>query len=179
MCESLSCIWFFATPWTVAIQASLSMEFSRQEYWSGLPFPSPEELPNPGVEPWSPASQADSLSSALQGTPSKSLSHVWLFVTPWTVATRLFCPQNSPGYSTGVGYHSLLQGIFPTQGSNQVSHIAGGFFSSWATREAHNSTLWMDELVLIRTFGSWGWLLLPSIFMQLCCIPVVHLPIWM
>ena len=50
-----------ATPWTIAHQASLSMEFSRQKYWSGLPFPSPEELPNPGIKPWSPALQADFL----------------------------------------------------------------------------------------------------------------------
>ena len=56
----------FATPRTVACQASLSMEFSRQEYWSGLPFPPPEELPNPGTESWSPASQADSLLFELQ-----------------------------------------------------------------------------------------------------------------
>ena len=48
-------------PQTVARQASLSMEFSRLEYWSGLPFPSLEELPNPGIEPWSLASQANSL----------------------------------------------------------------------------------------------------------------------
>ena len=45
------------------------MEFSRQEYWSGLPFLSPEELPDPGIEPWSPASQADSLLFELQGSP--------------------------------------------------------------------------------------------------------------
>ena len=51
----------FATPWTVACQAYLSKEFSRQEYWSGLPFPSPRDLPNPGIEPESPALQADSL----------------------------------------------------------------------------------------------------------------------
>ena len=50
------------TPWTVACQAPLSMEFSREEYWSGLPFPSPGDLPNPGIEPRSPALQADSLS---------------------------------------------------------------------------------------------------------------------
>ena len=50
-------------------QASLSMEFSRQEYWSGLPLSSPEELPNSGIEPWSPASQADSLPFELQGSP--------------------------------------------------------------------------------------------------------------
>ena len=57
------------TPRTVACQASLSMEFPRQEYWSGLPFPSPEELPNPGIERWSPASQADSLLFELQASP--------------------------------------------------------------------------------------------------------------
>jgi len=55
-------------PQTVAFKASLSMEFSRQEYWSGLPFSSPEELPNPGIKPWSSASQADSLSFELQGS---------------------------------------------------------------------------------------------------------------
>ena len=48
-----------ATPWTVACQAPLSMGFSRQEHWSGLPFPSPGDLPNPGIEPGSPALQAD------------------------------------------------------------------------------------------------------------------------
>ena len=52
-----------ATPWTVACLAPLSMEFSRQEYWSGLPFPSPEDLPDPGIEPRSPILQADSLPS--------------------------------------------------------------------------------------------------------------------
>ena len=52
-----------ATLWTVALQAPLSMGFSRQEYWSGLPFPSPGDLPNPGIEPKSPTLQADSLPS--------------------------------------------------------------------------------------------------------------------
>ena len=47
--KSLSCVWLFATPWTEAHQAPLSMRFSRQEYWSGLPFPSPGDLPNPGL----------------------------------------------------------------------------------------------------------------------------------
>ena len=51
----------FATPWTVAYQAPQSMGFSRQEYWSGLPFPSQGELPDPGIESWSPALQADAL----------------------------------------------------------------------------------------------------------------------
>ena len=59
--KSLSRLRLFATPWTVTFQAPLSMGFSRQEYWSGLPFPSPGDLPNPGIEPGSPALQADAL----------------------------------------------------------------------------------------------------------------------
>ena len=52
-------------PWTVAHQAPLSMRFSRREYWSGLPFPSPGDLPDPGIKPGSPALQADSLLTEL------------------------------------------------------------------------------------------------------------------
>ena len=59
----LSRVRLFATPWTVVYQASPSMGFSRQEYWSGLPFPSPRDLPNLGIEPGSPALQADALPS--------------------------------------------------------------------------------------------------------------------
>ena len=58
----------FATPWTVASQAPPFMGFSRQEYWSGLPFPSPGDLPDPGIKPRSPAFQADTLTSELPGT---------------------------------------------------------------------------------------------------------------
>ena len=57
------------TPWTVAYQAPLSMAFSRQECWSGLPFPSPGDLPNPGIEPRSPTLQADALPSEPPGKP--------------------------------------------------------------------------------------------------------------
>ena len=57
----LSLVRLFATLWTVAYQAPLSMKFSRQEYWSGLPFPSPGDLPNPEMEPGSPAIRADAL----------------------------------------------------------------------------------------------------------------------
>ena len=53
--KSLSRVQLFVTPWTVAYQAPLSMEFSRQQYWSGLPFPSPVDLPDPGIELVSPA----------------------------------------------------------------------------------------------------------------------------
>ena len=65
--KSLSRVRLFATPGTIACQAPLSMGFSRQEYWSGLPFPSPGDLPNPGIEPGSPALQADALSSEPPG----------------------------------------------------------------------------------------------------------------
>ena len=64
---SLSHVRLFATPWAVAHQASPSMGFSRQEYWSGLPFPSPGDLPDPGIEPGSPALQADTLPSEPPG----------------------------------------------------------------------------------------------------------------
>ena len=59
------------TSWTGACKASLSMGFYSQEYWGGLPFPSPEDLPDPGIEPKSPTLQADSLPTELQGKPTK------------------------------------------------------------------------------------------------------------
>ena len=87
----LSHVRLFVTLWTVAHQAPLSMGFSRQEYFSGLPCPPPGNLPKPGSEIRSPALQVDPL-------PAE--------------------PQGKPKY-TGVGSLSLLQGIFPTQKSNQ------------------------------------------------------------
>ena len=57
--KSFSCVQLLATPWTVAYQAPPSMGFSSREYWGGLPFPSPGALPDPGIEPGSPALQAD------------------------------------------------------------------------------------------------------------------------
>ena len=65
----LSLVQLFVIPWTAAYQAPLSMEFSRQEYWSGLPFPSPGDLPDPGIKPRSPVLQADALPSELLGKP--------------------------------------------------------------------------------------------------------------
>ena len=67
--KSLSCVWLFATPLTVAYQAPPSMRFSREECWSGLPFPSPGDLPDPGIKPRSPALQADALPSEPPGKP--------------------------------------------------------------------------------------------------------------
>ena len=86
-----SCVWLFANLWPITHQASLSMAFSRHEYWSGLPCPSLGDLPNPGIEPRSPALQADSFPSE---PPRKSKN-------------------------TGVGSLSLFQQICPTQELNQ------------------------------------------------------------
>ena len=72
--KSLSRVRLFATPWTAAHQAPPSMGFSRQEYWSGLPFPSPGDLPDPGIEPRSPALQADALTSEPPGSPKHNTS---------------------------------------------------------------------------------------------------------
>ena len=82
----------FVTPWTVARQALLSMGFSRQEYWSGLPFPSPGDLTDPGIEPRSPALQADSL---LSEPPGKSsiyvLTNFFLHVLPLASISLFSC----------------------------------------------------------------------------------------
>ena len=88
--KSLNRVRLFSTPWTVAYQALPSMGFSRQECWSGLPFPSPGDLPNPGVEPRSPALQADALPSEPpdQIRSDQLLSRVWLFATPWIAARQ-------------------------------------------------------------------------------------------
>ena len=71
--KSLSRVLLFVTPWTVAYQAPPSMGFSRQECWSGLPFPSPGDLPDLGIEPGSPALQADALTSK----PPWKLQNEW------------------------------------------------------------------------------------------------------
>ena len=78
--KSLSHVQLFATLWTVACQASLSMGFSRQEYWSGLPFPSPGDLPNPGIEPGSPTLQADALSSEPPGKHIYIHTYIYIYI---------------------------------------------------------------------------------------------------
>ena len=84
----LSCfshVQLFATPWTVALQAPLSMAFSRQEYWSGVPCPPPGDLPDPGMEastPLAPALQADSLLLSHQGSPFVMLTFIYSTIFP-------------------------------------------------------------------------------------------------
>ena len=89
--KSLSRVWLFATPWTVAYQALPSMGFSRQEYWGGLPFPSPGDLSNSGIEPGSPTLQADVLTSEPLGIPC---------VPEETIYQRL-CPEVTNWRSSG------------------------------------------------------------------------------
>ena len=96
-------------------QAPLSMGFSRQEYWTGLPFPSPGDLPNllksnPGLPHCRQMLYPLSLQGSLKGRESEVIVKV-IQLCP-TLCDPMDCPWNSPG-------HSLLQGIFPTQGSNQ------------------------------------------------------------
>ena len=69
MLSCFSCVQLCVTPWTVAHQAPLSMGFSRQECWSGLLCPPPVDLPDPGIEPMSPALQPNSLLLSHQGSP--------------------------------------------------------------------------------------------------------------
>ena len=132
-CESESCLVvsnFSATSRTVGCQAPLPMGFCRQEYRSGLPIPSLGNLPNPGIEPRSPALQADSL----QPEPPEKLRILFLLhmynclpevlvtqscPTLWDpMDARLLRPWDFRGKSIGVGCHFLLQGTFPTQGLN-------------------------------------------------------------
>ena len=87
--SQFSCVQVFVTPWTVARQAPLSMEFSRQEYWSGLSFPSPGDLPDPGIKPGSPALQADYLPTELWGK-GLGLKYFYLLVI-WSLFQLFNC----------------------------------------------------------------------------------------
>ena len=81
----------FATSWTITHQAPLSMGFPRQEYWSGLPFPSPGDLPDPGIEPASPALADGFFTTDPSGKPRlavHSLSPVLLSAAPWAAGSR-------------------------------------------------------------------------------------------
>ena len=127
----LSHVQLFVTPRTVAHQAPLPMEFSRQEYWRGFPFPIPGDLPDSGIEPVSPALAGGCFTTELPGKQARHIcmcvgvcAHAKLFQSCPTLqpcglsATKLLCPWNSPSKNTGVGCHFCHWGIFPTQRSN-------------------------------------------------------------
>ena len=101
--KSLSRVRLFVTPWIVAYQASLSVGFSRQEYWSELPFPSPGDLPDPGIESRSPVLQGDALPSELPGKLKLQCGrpgfNPWVGKIPWRRAwkpTPVFLPGEFP-----------------------------------------------------------------------------------
>ena len=96
VCVSLSRVQFFITSWTVAHQAPLSTEFSRQEYWSKLPLPSPGDLPKPEIEPGSPALQADSLLSEPIYMSSSSVQFSSVAQSYPTVCDPMDC--STPGF---------------------------------------------------------------------------------
>ena len=87
--ELLSCVWLFATLWTVACQAPLSMEFSRQEYWSGLLFAIPRDLPNPGIRPASSPLAGRFLPLSHQGSPMKYFHWFILINLPSSACKRV------------------------------------------------------------------------------------------
>ena len=135
--KSLSSVWLFATPWTVPARLLHPWDFSRQEHWSGLPFPSPGDIPNPGIEPRSPALQADSLLSELQGkllgifptrglNPGLSYYRQILYQLSHKGSPRILewvaCP-----FSRGSSQPRNRTGLFC---------IAGRLFTNWAIREA-------------------------------------------
>ena len=113
------------TLWTVALQAPLSMEFSRWEYWSGLPFPSPADLSDPGIEPGSPALQADYLPSEPPGKPPRAEFRVnvsWRHARTWTsweeyyrCSSRMHCHSIVEELSSGklrfVTLHSCTKAL--------------------------------------------------------------------
>ena len=108
--HSLSRVWLFATPWTVAYQAPPSMGSSRQEDWSGLPFPSPGDLTNPGIELGSPALQADALPSELPGKlwqlPTRSNNNTSIFFSNcWALFIK---PNRVPSHHKQIGVVCLF-----------------------------------------------------------------------
>ena len=90
--KSLSRVRLFATPWMVTYQAPRSMGFSRQEYWSGLPFPSPGDLPNPGIEPGSPALQTDDLPSEPLANEVLTCAAAW-----WNLESIMLSERSQTG----------------------------------------------------------------------------------
>ena len=133
--KSLSCVRLFATPWSVAYQAPLSMGFSRQECWSGVPFPSPEDLSNPGIEPWSPALQADALTSEL---PVLELGAIPVILNPRT----------SPN-STEEACHLLLLKAF-----SRVSTTCTSFSESPLPRHSGFSVILVEGVLSLPLTAS-------------------------
>ena len=136
----LGLVWFCVTLWTAVCQASLSMGFSRQEYWSGLSCPSPGVLPSPGIKPRSPALQADSFTTEPPGKPE--VGHILYLY--WSESCSVVSDSLQPMDCVhGILQARILEWVavpFSRESSQlrdrtQVSCIADRFFTSWAMRE--------------------------------------------
>ena len=106
------------------------MGFSKQEYWSGLPFPSPGDLPNPGIEPRSPALQADSLPTELQGKPQVKVKVTQSYLTLFDTMDYTFHGILQARILEWVSFSFSWWSSQPRDWT-QVSRIAGGFFTNW------------------------------------------------
>ena len=160
-CSSLSCAWLFATLWTVAHQAPLSMKFSSQEYWSGLPFPLPGDLPNPGIKPRSPALEANSLLSE----PPGLCQLMWSGFHSGSNGKKPACNEGDLGSIPGLGRSPgrgngyLLQYYCLKNSMNRGAWYATvhGVTKSWT---------WLSDFYFFRNITMWEWIL-PTTWMNL------------
>ena len=151
LCFSLSRVRLCATPWTVACQAPLSIGFSREEYWSGLLFPSPGDLPDPGIEPGSPALQADSLPAELTGKPRFIHSSVYILY----IAVYI-CQSFSSSHSW-----AFLNSV---SSSSELSNVRGAL---WGLLNFQPS--WTEEWVALGPVtGTWSGSRLVELSPNLC-----------
>ena len=157
----LGCVWLFAIPWTVALQAPLAMGFPRQEYWSGLPFLPPGDLPDPGIKSRSPTLQADSLPCELSGKPLHTC-YLWLLIVlPFTLKNHSSLddtfnelnshPMNqlflmSLPYWSNVGPHCFppVYNLAPTY----ISRLYSCHTSKWRIGSSYLSYLQFLECIL-------------------------------
>ena len=117
-----------------SLQGSSLHGIFRQEYWSGMPFPSPGHLPNPGIEPRSPTLQADSLPTEPPGKP-KSERESCSFMSDSLRPHGLYSPWNFPGQTVEWAAVPLSRTSSQSRYQTHVSCIAGGFFTSWGQED--------------------------------------------
>ena len=153
MCaQSLSRVQLSATPLTVAHRASLSVGFPRWEYWSGLPFPSPEDLPDPGIKPASPALASRFFTTEPQGSPRRNAIFLNLFIFYWRIiALQIFVVfyQTSTWISHRYTYIPSLLNLplfwisLPSPSPSYPSRLIDPCLSFWSHRE---NSCWLSVL---------------------------------
>ena len=146
-CSSLSHVQLFATPWTVARQAPLPMGFSRQEYWSGKPFPPPGDLVDSGMDPGSPALQADSYCLSRQGSPSNYIKSCLLsfsFTGPVGSVHFLFWSSQHTVYSMAADFPFMTKERLCREAS--LEQWRAMFARSTAVKWQHLHWSWVFDL---------------------------------